>query len=271
MNYRKRSSHYLFTLIRLHASEIFFKDLCKLNRDLGKGQLFRMGRLRDRSNMTDKEARQRGHVPLTICDRWDVYVRVPFDGYMFNTDALHSNRARKLIRAAHDLIRDDQQLIEYCNEVHKDLFDKIFHPNRYLAIPATNQNKVIAHKIMKPTHTPYYISNYTNWKVTLTAKVRCVGKGVVADVDRFFENVPGLSDAVLTDANPIDEHKDLPLVTFKYPSKEYAYLSEVRSIRVTALNDTYLEGFDGQQFKKFLKSKIIGDQVSLVELAGKQD
>jgi len=291
MKYRNRSSHYLFTVTYTgngtdSQSEIFFKALCKANREVGPGQLFRMGRKRDRSAITDRATRCRGHVPITICDRFDVYVRIKPDyscihnSTQGNWTILGENtkkRTRALIQSAGDLIAINWQIIEYCNEAHKDLFDKIFYPKtEIVSIPDTDENKIVFPKGITLTNQSNmkYEPKFNNWEVKLSAKVRCVGPGVVADVDRFFKGITGLSEVVLTEATPIDEHKDLPLVSFRYPpANKIGYsdvLAEERSIRVTKMDDTYLEGFDRQQFKKFRVDRIVGE-IILVELSGKQN
>ena len=245
MNYRSRSNHYVFTVTNIPEAEQFFKELCRANQQVGPGHLFRMGRNRNRVGI-EKHIRKQGRLPLDLSDRWDVYCKI-------QPGSVYRDRVDLFIREANPIIRKYRHLIEYANRSHILLFENIFN----------TPDKTIEHKvteIMKPIYNP----NYTTWNVKLSATVRCVGAGVVLDVEHFFKNVSGLSEVVLIDVVPIDEHKDLPLVSFKY--NDY---SEPRSIRVTKMDDTYLEGYEKQQFKKFRVDSIIG-AVQLVELPIKQ-
>jgi hypothetical protein len=67
----------------------------------------------------------------------------------------------------------------------------------------------------------------------------------------------------------VDEHKDLPLVNFRYPSSDSPGSNPIREVRVTKKNDEYLEGFEGDRFKKFRVDRMLS-AIHLVEIPAKE-
>ena len=79
-----------------------------------------------------------------------------------------------------------------------------------------------------------------------------------SEVHRMFDAADGVT---LVKWEEIDEHLDLPLVAFTYPPAHLATEDKVREVRVTKMDDKYIEGFEGNQFKRFLRSKISSEIV----------
>lgn len=93
-----------------------------------------------------------------------------------------------------------------------------------------------------------------------------------SEVHRMFDAADGVT---LTKWEQVNEHLDLPLVAFSYPTAagqwtHRATEDKVREVRVTKMDDNYIEGFEGNQFKKFLRSKV-SSEILFVQFIPKKD
>jgi hypothetical protein len=89
----------------------------------------------------------------------------------------------------------------------------------------------------------------SQWKIKLETQVQITGSKLL-----------GLNTDNLK-AEKIDEHQDLPLVCFRYPSSDAWNTPTDRLLRVTEMDNDYIKGYEGEQYKAFRRNRIQGEIV----------
>lgn len=259
---RNRCHHYIFTVQNKMDGEILFEHLKNVNRSLKGGfRLQRFGRLRNRKS--NGISRRYGHVSLNNADRWDIYLR------RSNPNHSYTAPVKPLLRIAAAAIKRYKSSIEYVNVLHKQVFEKIINEAHSIDHygPSTPELEQVITKpenlitVPKPMKT-------TDWKVALTGTISVAGDTVSA-LENTIQKIPELKDVVLKSYEQLDSHRDLPLVRFDYcHTKQLGTEPIYRSVRVTKLSRDYIEGFEGEQFKKFRVDRVRGS-IALLELPTK--
>lgn len=105
------------------------------------------------------------------------------------------------------------------------------------------------------------------WKVTLKSEISVQGD-THADLLKTLKSM-GFLEQDLVSYEKVDLHLDLPLISFYYPEHgNTSNRSTPRRIRVTKMDANMIEGFEGDVWKKFLRSKTDGP-VYIVEIPQK--
>jgi hypothetical protein len=188
-------------------------------------------------------------------------------------------RTEKFIYEAGPIIFKYQHLIEYANGIHRKAVETAINPpgshsnpvqlppidpKDIVSIPKTPTIQIspaalemaqsLLNKVMNTTST---------WRVTLKSDISVHGENH-ADLIRTLKNM-GFLEQDLVSYEKLDTHQDLPLVQF------WTYgPSQFHMVRVTKMDSTVVEGFEGYTWKKFLRSQITG-RIEVVEIPAKKD
>ena len=258
MNFTKenRTETYMFTVTRTpyphldgSGDDAFYKKLTKHLR--GWGYTFiRYGRLRDRIGQgipNPKFGSRCGHVPLSKCDRWDLYV----EGMSSETFFSKYN----------EIIEKYIYLIEYVNLTHKDDFEFYFPGVSYIVSVPQPKTEYTKMKPLTTADVNVTLKYQSNESLTGTEILHNVTKAL----NHFeFSNIKVGASNIKHE----DQHKDLPLVKFVYPSSTEYHTDSERELRVTFKDDNYIEGYEENTFKRFCLRKIRGS-IELISLGEK--
>jgi len=233
----ERDPTYLFTVEKGPITEDFFKSICKIARESFGISLIRWGRCRDRKSKGID--RKYGHVKLADADRWDLY----FLGEDKITVSAPPNVwGRNLLHALGKEIIANNWYIEYANPLYTETFNQIFNTRPITPAPTMKTQK------------------YTV-KLTAQIDVPYIGpSAVVVDVENHLKSL-GFDKCDVEEALPVDEHKDLPLVTFEYNAI-------LRKVRVVSMDSKYLNGYEDNQYKTF-RLDMMDSEIVLAALPAK--
>lgn len=85
---------------------------------------------------------------------------------------------------------------------------------------------------------------------------RSIDEAITCLLNRYFEESGCPADL---NGNPIQDVIDT--VEFVYDKAEYGSVPKWRKVEVVAETDKYLEGYENGLFKRFCKSKIVGQRI----------
>jgi hypothetical protein len=196
-----------------------------------------------------------GHVRLVYSDRFDVYIKEYSEQNIKAIRSLLTSRP----------VWTFKSLIEYANIDYKPELDVIFGSQ-----PAITPIPVKTHTInnINTTQTLQPMKTTTKWKVNLRTEIISDGD-TLDDLRKTIEKL-GFDQSDLISYEKLDTHRDLPLVSFGYPEHGNEMSdTKLRRIRVTKMDTEVVEGWENETWKKFLRSKIVGNVV-VSEIPAKQ-
>jgi hypothetical protein len=133
---------------------------------------------------------------------------------------------------------------------------------KFVPVKTLTINNINAAQTIQPMKT------HTKWKVNLRTEITSIGD-TLDDLRKTIEKL-GFDQSDLMSYEKLDTHRDLPLVSFGYPEGGViTNESKLRRIRVTKMDEDVVEGWENETWKKFLRTKIIGNIV-LSEIPAKQ-
>jgi hypothetical protein len=248
---------YLFTLTNTPHGRFlwdeFRKGFEKLNP--GMGGLSRLGRLRDRKSMPPGSIAHNGHVALQYCDRFDIYTGKSVWPDDYNTRI----KLNKFMLSILNRLESNREEVEYVNPFYQSLIE--------VHSPAPSSITHIKPKPMTPT------PKTSSWKCTVNFdRVTITGDGAT-NLQSHFNTLFPDSDAHVVKYEKLDEHQDLPLVQFVYEKESRmtygSHRLSTRRVRVTKMDGDYIEGFEGNQFKKFIRGQA--SELEIIEIPAKKD
>jgi len=235
----ERDPTYLFTVEKGPITEDFFKSICKIARETFGISLIRWGRCRDRKSKGID--RKYGHVKLADADRWDLYIKLPFEDRL-DDSYWPQLKVRALLHALGKEIIANNWYIEYANPLYTKTFDNIFNTRPITPAPTMKTQKYTV-KLTAQIDVPYIGST-----------------AVVVDVENHLKSL-GFDECDVEEVLPVDEYKDLPLVTFEYNAI-------LRKVRVVSMDSKYLNGYEDNQYKTF-RLDMMDSEIVLAALPAK--